>query len=73
MAATDDAVQELEAMLDEGVHLDLENAGEGLVLTVRVDEGCEDCLVPDDVMRHILTDALARRGVTPSALEIRHA
>ena len=64
MAATDDAVQEVQAMMDEGVWLDLEQRAAGsFVLGVRVDEGCEDCLVPEEVMRGILSDALARRGV----------
>lgn len=74
MPDTDDAVQELESMLDEGVSLELANPSENdYRLLVRVDAGCEDCLVPDEVMAQILMDALDRRGVPVGEVSVVHA
>lgn len=75
MAATDEAVQELNTMLDEGVHVELAEAGgsDFLLRVVLDDAGCEDCLVPDETLRAIARDALERRGVSVGELQIEHA
>lgn len=75
MGATDEAVQELNAMLDEGVHVEFADAegGEFLLRVVLDDAGCADCLVPDETLQAIAKDALERRGVTVSTLAIEHA
>lgn len=73
MPAADDAVRELETMLDEGVSLSLANpSANDYELRVQVEEGCEDCLVPDEVMAQILTDALDRRGVAVNEVTVVH-
>lgn len=73
MPAADEAVQELETMLDEGVSVALANpAANDYELRVRVEEGCEECLVPDEVMAQILTDALHRRGVAVDEVSVVH-
>lgn len=72
-SGAEEAVRELEAMLDDGVVLELEHeTGDDYVLRVSVREGCEDCLVPDDVMGQILRDALERRGVATGRVSVVH-
>lgn len=76
MTPTNEAVTELNTMLDEGVTVELADGvkpGEYRLQVVLADEGCADCLVPDDTLRMIATDALQRRGVEVTSLRIEHA
>lgn len=75
MAAVDDAARELNAMLDEGVNVELQERDdrEFLLRVVLDDASCADCLVPDGTLALIATDALERRGVAVSAVTIEHA
>lgn len=75
MSTTDEAVAELNAMLDEGVNLEVigEDAGAFTFRVVLDDAGCADCLVPDDTLRMIAQDALTRRGATVRSIAIQHA
>lgn len=75
MNPTDEAVEELNTMLDEGVTVTLSDVQDGafLLRVVLDDAGCADCLVPDDTLRMIATDALQRRGVEVTTLSIEHA
>lgn len=75
MAAVDEATQELNTMLDDGVNVELSERvpREFLVRVVLDDASCADCLVPDTTLSMIATDALERRGVAVSAVTIEHA
>lgn len=75
MEATETAAQELNLMLDEGVHASIEEqADDAFVLRIRLDDAsCEDCLVPDDTLTAIARDALERGGATVSSLTVEHA
>lgn len=69
------AQTELNEMLDEGVHLEVVDRGEGsFALRVRVDDqGCAECLVPDATLSAIATDALQRQGLAVAAVSVDHA
>lgn len=75
MKPTEEAVDELNTMLDEGVTVEItdEEAGAYRLRVVLDDADCADCLVPDDTLRMIAADALRRRGVEVSSLDIEHA
>lgn len=75
MSSTDDAIGELNAMLDDGVRLEVvDDAGGDFVLRVVLDDaGCADCLVPDETLRSIAADALRRRGTAVSSVAIEHS
>ncbi|WP_425826362.1 hypothetical protein [Streptomyces fractus] len=52
----------------DGFHLDAREAGDRLQVTVTADAGtCGDCLVPKDVLRHILQGAL---GVPTDRIDV---
>jgi hypothetical protein len=72
MTARQEAEQELNAMLDEGVTVDLVDvAGGAYELRLVLDESaCADCLVPDPTLISIATDALQRRGATVSSMSV---
>jgi hypothetical protein len=72
MTAQREAEQELDAMLDEGVTVQLVDVDSGtyelrLVLDA---SACADCLVPDPTLISIATDALARRGETVRSMSV---
>jgi hypothetical protein len=75
MDATSSAEQELNLMLDEGVHAAVEErAAQAFVLRIRLDDAsCADCLVPDETLLAITRDALERGGATVSELTVEHA
>ena len=64
MAATDEALVELNAMMDEGIRLELDEqtAGTYRLVVHLEDASCADCLVPDATLQAIAVDALQRRG-----------
>lgn len=72
MNAQLEAEQELNAMLDEGVTVDLVDVDSGtyelrLVLDAAA---CADCLVPDPTLVAIATDALERRGESVRSMSV---
>ena len=75
MDATTSAEQQLNLMLDEGVHAAIEErAGDAFVLRIRLeDASCADCLVPDDTLIAITRDALEQGGATVDSLTVEHA
>lgn len=61
-------------MLDEGVHVELFDLGDG-TYTLRVsveDQGCADCLVPDEMLSAIAGEALRRHGSEPASVTVEH-
>ena len=72
MTAQREAEQELNAMLDEGVTVNLVDVDRGAYeLRLVMDESaCADCLVPDPTLIAIATDALQRRGETVSSMSV---
>jgi len=72
MSAEREAEQELNAMLDEGVTVDIVDLERGAYeLRLVLDESaCADCLVPDPTLISIATDALQRRGATVSSMAV---
>ncbi|MPZ89839.1 MAG: hypothetical protein GEU81_17670 [Nitriliruptorales bacterium] len=75
MASTDEALQELNAMMDEGVRLELVTSAEGSyrLRVVLEDMSCADCLVPDATLRQIAADTLRRRNLIVDSVAIEHA
>lgn len=75
MAATAEALDELNAMLDDGVRVEVTDDVDGdfRLRVVLEDASCADCLVPDETLGAIATDALTRRGVTVRSVVIEHA
>jgi hypothetical protein len=71
----DEVEQELDAMLDEGVHVELTDGAGGAyrLRVVLTDAACQDCLVPDATLSAIATDALARRGLPVTSVDVEHA
>lgn len=72
MTAHREAEQELNAMLDEGVTVELVDLDSGTYeLRLLLDESaCADCLVPDPTLVSIATDALQRRGETVRSMSV---
>ena len=72
MSAEREAEQELNAMLDEGVTVDIVDLESGTYELRLVMDGsaCADCLVPDPTLIAIATDALQRRGATVSSMSV---
>ncbi len=72
MSAEREAEQELNAMLDEGVTVDIVDLERGAYeLRLVMDaSACADCLVPDPTLISIATDALQRRGTTVSSMSV---
>ena len=71
-AARAEAEQELTAMLDEGVSVEIADVQTG-VYELRLsfdDAACADCLVPEPTLIAIATDALERRGAPVSAMTV---
>lgn len=75
MDATESAEQQLNLMLDEGVHAAIEEqASQAFILRIRLDDtSCADCLVPDNTLVAITRDALEQGGVTVSSVTVEHA
>jgi hypothetical protein len=75
MDATTSAEEQLNVMLDEGVHAAIEErTDDAYVLRIRLDDAsCEDCLVPDETLIAITRDALERGGATVRSLTVEHA
>lgn len=75
MSATHSTEQELNAILDEGISVRLSEVGDGAYeLRVEVaDVACAECLVPDQTLSGIATDALRRRGAKVSSVSVQHA
>jgi hypothetical protein len=75
MDPTSSAEQELNLMLDDGVHAAIEEqAADAFVLRIRLDDAsCADCLVPDDTLLAITRDALERSGASVGSLTVEHA
>ncbi|TQN38043.1 hypothetical protein FHU33_4723 [Blastococcus colisei] len=70
--ARTEAEQELTAMLDDGVSVELADVEAG-VYELRLsfdDAACADCLVPEPTLIAIATDALERRGAPVSAMTV---
>lgn len=74
MESVEQVVTELNAMLDQGVSVELSREDPGaFVLRVVLDgPECEDCLVPDETLAMIATDSLERRGVPVSTVKVEH-
>jgi hypothetical protein len=72
MTAHREAEQELDAMLDEGVTVELVDLDSGTYeLRLLLDESaCADCLVPDPTLVSIATEALQRRGETVRSMSV---
>jgi hypothetical protein len=72
MTAQQQAAQELNAMLDEGVTVDLVDVDGGTyeLRLVLDDAACADCLVPDPTLIAIATDALERHGETVRSMSV---
>jgi hypothetical protein len=72
MSAQREAEQELNAMLDEAVTVDLVDVDSGAYeLRLVLDEAaCVDCLVPDPTLIAIATDALERRGESVRSMSV---
>jgi hypothetical protein len=72
MTAQREAEQELDAMLDEGVTVQLVDVDSGTYeLRLVLDQSaCADCLVPDPTLISIATDALTRRGETVRSMSV---
>lgn len=72
MTAQREAEQELSAMLDDGVTVEIVDLDSGAYeLRLVMDESaCADCLVPDPTLISIATDALQRRGETVSSMSV---
>lgn len=72
MTAQREAEQELNAMLDQGVTVDLVDVDSGTYeLRLVLDQSaCADCLVPDPTLISIATDALERRGATVRSMSV---
>jgi hypothetical protein len=70
--AIEAAQDELTAMLDDGLSVDLlEEAPGRFRLTITADEtACVECIVPDNVMQHIALDKLHRRDVAAESVTI---
>lgn len=71
-AAKAEAAEELTAMLDEGVSVQLDDVEAG-VYELRLsfdDAACADCLVPEPTLIAIATDALQRRGAQVSGMTV---
>jgi len=74
MSINTETEQELNAMLDDGVSIRLDDLDEGIYqLRIEVeDQACADCLVPDAVLTQIAADALQRRGVDVASVSVVH-
>lgn len=72
MTVQREAEQELNAMLDEGVTVELVDVDGGMyeLRLVLDDAACADCLVPDPTLISIATDALERRGETVRSMSV---
>jgi hypothetical protein len=72
MSARTEAEKELDAMLDEGVTVQLVDVEDGVYeLRLAMDDAaCAECLVPDPTLISIATDALQRRGVPVSSMSV---
>ena len=70
--AIEAAQDELSAMLDEGLSVDLLEESPGhFRLTITADEtACVECIVPDSVMTHIALDKLQRRNVSAESITV---
>lgn len=67
-----EAADELTAMLDEGVSVEIADVDPG-VYELRLsfdDAACADCLVPEPTLIAIATDALERRGASVSSMTV---
>ena len=54
----------------DGYELDITEQGDRVLVTIlATDQACADCLVPKDLMRRILGDAL---GVPPTAIDLTY-
>lgn len=75
MTVNEDVEGELDAMLDDGVTVQLVDGQDGrFQLKVLVDEtACEECLVPDSTLSGIVTDALERRGARVASVSVLRA
>jgi len=71
-AAKAGAEEELTAMLDDGIGVELADIEAG-VYELRLsfaDSACADCLVPEPTLIAIATDALERRGAPVRAMTV---
>lgn len=71
-AAKAEAEQELTAMLDDGVSVEIASMETG-VYELRLafaDSACADCLVPESTLVAIATDALERRGAPVATMTV---
>lgn len=66
--------QELNEMLDEGVHVEITDIEEGAyrLRVVVDDQACADCLVPDGTLESIASDSLRRRGAQVTSMSVEH-
>lgn len=66
--------QELNAMLDEGVRVEITGLADGayLLRVVVDDQACADCVVPDETLTAIASDSLRRRGAHVSSVSVDH-
>lgn len=71
----DEALQELNAMMDEGVRLEFATVAEDSyrLRVLLEDRSCADCLVPDGTLEQIAADALRRRNLVVDTVVIEHA
>jgi hypothetical protein len=58
------------ALAADGYEMDIAEAGDRVAVVIRAAEGaCADCLVPKDMMRGMLGEAL---GVDPGAIDLAY-
>ncbi|TFV64751.1 hypothetical protein E4P41_00480 [Geodermatophilus sp. DF01-2] len=72
-AARTEAAEELTAMLDDGVSVEIADVEAG-VYELRLsfaDSACADCLVPEPTLIAIATDALERRGAPVTTMTVQ--